>query len=292
MNSSLLNLVLRPGVFPCVLCRCCLRLPTNCPSTSCPTRRRSVRCWILAELTGLSTAPRRSTLLQTVSGVCLLVVRVCRTVDRVVGPPRAFPLKHRCTVGVLAGTHWCALMPSVASKQSAHPFCGCLSVVLSVSCGRPNTVNVISLHCSCTSCLTATVASQSLDNDQKKQTKKQEAKTKQEANKQKVKKKRKKEANKKHNQKKKAKNTAKKKHSNKHHKNNNSNKNNTSNRHRKNQQLHQAPQKTTTPITTKKKLEKKTHTALSDRGDIVKQKNHPEKQEFYPIISETSVRCD
>ena len=60
-----------------------------------------------------------------------LVVHVCRTVDCVVGHPRPF-LGHRCTVGVLAGTHRCALMPRVASRQSANLLwlleCGIVSV--------------------------------------------------------------------------------------------------------------------------------------------------------------------
>ena len=72
---------------PCVLCRGCLRLPTNCPSTSCPTHRHSVRCWILAELnwTGHGST---TTYVFKYSGVCLLVVHVCRTADRVVGHSR------------------------------------------------------------------------------------------------------------------------------------------------------------------------------------------------------------
>ena len=75
------------------------------------------------------------TLLKTVVLV-FLVVHVCRTVDRVSGPPTAFPLGHRCTAGVLAGTHRCALMPRVASRQSANPLwlleCG----LVDVSCVR------------------------------------------------------------------------------------------------------------------------------------------------------------
>ena len=130
MNSSLLNLVLWPGVLPCVLCRCCLRRPTSCPSTSCPTRRRSGRCWNLAELTGLSTAPLPSTLLRRWS-----VLWLCTFVALwiVLWATHGFPFGHRCTVGVLAGTHRCALMPRVASRQTANPFCGCWSVVLSMS---------------------------------------------------------------------------------------------------------------------------------------------------------------
>ena len=49
------------------------------------------------------------------------------------GPPTAFPCGHQCTVGVLAGTHQCAWMPRVASRQSANIFCGCWSLVLSMS---------------------------------------------------------------------------------------------------------------------------------------------------------------
>ena len=50
----------------------------------------------------------------------------------VLGPPTASPVGHRCTVGVLAGTHRCALVPRVASKQSANP---CVVVgVLSCQC--------------------------------------------------------------------------------------------------------------------------------------------------------------
>ena len=48
------------------------------------------------------------------------------------GPPTAFPCGHRCTVGVLAGTHRCALMPRVASRQSANTLwlleCGLVNV--------------------------------------------------------------------------------------------------------------------------------------------------------------------
>ena len=145
INFSLLNLVLRPGVFPSVLCRGCLRLPTNCPSTSgLRWTTFSVRCWILAELTGLSTAPPPCTLLKTV--VCLLVVHVCRTVDRVVGHPRP------SLSGM--GVPWVSLLgpTEVGWHQGKAPTlfvvaglwsCRCLL------CTLPNMFNVISLHCSC-----------------------------------------------------------------------------------------------------------------------------------------------
>ena len=55
------------------------------------------------------------------SGVCLVVVHVCRTVDRVVGYPR--PSAGIGVPWVLTGTHPCAFMPRVASKQSAN-LCG------------------------------------------------------------------------------------------------------------------------------------------------------------------------
>ena len=66
------------------------------------------------------------------NGVCLLVVHVCRTVDRVVGHPR--PSLSR------AGLHRCALMPNMTSKQNANPFlwlleCGLVDVSC-VSCVR------------------------------------------------------------------------------------------------------------------------------------------------------------
>ena len=80
------------------------------------------------------------------------------------GHPRPSLAGHRCSVGVLAGTHRCAMMPRVASRQSANPFVGCWKVVLSMSCGGlPNKVNVISLHCLCTRlCLTTTLDSLAL----------------------------------------------------------------------------------------------------------------------------------
>ena len=63
------------------------------------------------------------------SGACLLGLSHCGSCC---GPPTAFPLGHRCTVGVLAGTHRCALMPRAASRQSANPLwlleCGLVNV--------------------------------------------------------------------------------------------------------------------------------------------------------------------
>ena len=49
--------------------------------------RRSVRCWILAELNW--TEHGSATVYVKDSGVCLLVVHVCRTVDRVAGHPQS-----------------------------------------------------------------------------------------------------------------------------------------------------------------------------------------------------------
>ena len=72
------------------------------------------------------------TLLKTVVRVFWLCT-FCRTVDLVVGHPRPSLAGIGCTVGVLAGTYRCALMPKVASRLSANPFCGCWSVVLSMS---------------------------------------------------------------------------------------------------------------------------------------------------------------
>ena len=64
------------------------------------------------------------------SGACLLFVHVCRTVDRVVGRPR----HSLAGIGVrvsLRGPR-CALMPRVASRQSANPLwllkCGLVNV--------------------------------------------------------------------------------------------------------------------------------------------------------------------
>ena len=67
------------------------------------------------------------------SGACLIgCARLSRSASYC-GPPTASPVGHRCTVGVLAGTHRCALMPRVASRQSANPFRGCWGVVLTMS---------------------------------------------------------------------------------------------------------------------------------------------------------------
>ena len=116
------------SVSPCVLCRGCLRLPANCPSTSCPTCRRSVRCWILAELNW--TEHGSATMYVVMVFFCCARLSHCGSCC---GPPTAFPCGHRCTVGVLAGTHRCALMPRVASRQSANPLwlleCGLVIVL-------------------------------------------------------------------------------------------------------------------------------------------------------------------
>ena len=129
---------------PCVLCRGCLRLPTNCPSTS---RLR----WTIHPVLSADWTEHGSATMYVVkdSGACLLVVHVCRTVDRACcGPPTALPCGNRCTVGVLAGTHRRALMPKGGIK--APTLCGCWSVVLSMSRGGPTKVNVIAPFCSCT----------------------------------------------------------------------------------------------------------------------------------------------
>ena len=57
------------------------------------------------------------------SGSCLLGCARLLRGESCCGPPTASPFGHRCTVGVLAGTHRCALMPKVASRQSANPLC-------------------------------------------------------------------------------------------------------------------------------------------------------------------------
>ena len=68
-----------------VACNC----PQTCPSASCLRGTiSSVRCWVLA---GLNWTEHGSATMYVVgdSGACLLlVVHVCRTVDRVVGHPR------------------------------------------------------------------------------------------------------------------------------------------------------------------------------------------------------------
>ena len=66
------------------------------------------------------------------SGACLFGCARLSHNASCCGPPTASPLWHRCTVGVLAGTHRCALMPNVASRQSANPSwlleCGLVNV--------------------------------------------------------------------------------------------------------------------------------------------------------------------
>ena len=132
-----------------VLCRCCLRLPTNCPSTSCPTYRRSVRCWILAELNWTEHGSATMYVV-TDSGVCLLVFARLSRCGSCCGPPTTFPLGHRCTVGCPCRDPPVCLDAQGGIKAERQPFCGCWSVVLSLSCGGPNKANVIAPFCSCT----------------------------------------------------------------------------------------------------------------------------------------------
>ena len=77
------------------------------------------------------------------------------------GPPTAFPCGH--TVGVLAGTHRCALMHTVASRQSANPLwlleCG----LVNVSWWSNQRDCTLLLLYVCGSCLTTILDSQSLE---------------------------------------------------------------------------------------------------------------------------------
>ena len=54
------------------------------------------------------------------SGACLFGCARLSHSESCCGPT-ASPLGHRFTVGVVAGTHRCALLPKVASSQSANP---------------------------------------------------------------------------------------------------------------------------------------------------------------------------
>ena len=79
------------------------------------------------------------------------------------GPPTAVPCGH--TVGVLAGTHRCALMPRVASRQSANRLwlleCGLVYVSRwSKQSQRDGTLLLLYV---CVSCLTTILDSQSLE---------------------------------------------------------------------------------------------------------------------------------
>ena len=66
------------------------------------------------------------------SGVCLFGCARSSHCGSCCGPPTAFPCGLRCTVDVLARTHRCALMPRVASRQSANPLwlleCGLVNI--------------------------------------------------------------------------------------------------------------------------------------------------------------------
>ena len=56
------------------------------------------------------------------------------------GPPTALPVGHRCTVGVLAWTHWCATESRMTLGQCANPCCVLFGVVTScVPCARART---------------------------------------------------------------------------------------------------------------------------------------------------------
>ena len=79
------------------------------------------------------------------------VVHVCRTVDRVVGHPRPRLSGIGVPWGVLALDPPMCLDAQGGTKAERQPFCGCWSVVLSMSRGGlPNKVSVISLHYFCT----------------------------------------------------------------------------------------------------------------------------------------------
>ena len=101
---------------------------------------------------------------EDIMSVCLLVVHVGRKVDRVVGH-QWLPCGHRCTVGVLAKTLRCALMPRVASKQSANPLwlleCGPVKVLWWSSTHKVNVFHCIAF--ARVSCLTTTLDSLSLE---------------------------------------------------------------------------------------------------------------------------------
>ena len=56
------------------------------------------------------------------------------------GPPTALPVGHRCTVGVLVWTHWCATESRMTLGQCANPCCVLFGVVTScVPCARART---------------------------------------------------------------------------------------------------------------------------------------------------------
>ena len=73
-----------------------------------------------------------------------------------------FPCGHWCTVGVLAGTHRCALTLRVASRQSAN-LCGCWSVLWwSAKLGQRD-CTLLFLYVFRASCLATTLDSRSLE---------------------------------------------------------------------------------------------------------------------------------
>ena len=101
----------------CVLCRGCLRLPTNCPSTACPSYGRPVRCWTLAELNWTEQGA-------CLCGWCTFVARwivLWASLSGIGVPWVSMPVPTNV-----------ALMPRVASQQSANPLwlleCGLVNV--------------------------------------------------------------------------------------------------------------------------------------------------------------------
>ena len=91
--------------------------------------------WTFDQLVSTSTLLRYHVWWQVSDCFCFwehVSLKVCLFVGResyrgaCCGPPTAFLVRHRCTVGVLAGTHRCATESRVTLWQSANPsWCGC-----------------------------------------------------------------------------------------------------------------------------------------------------------------------
>ena len=100
------------------------------------------------------------------SGACLFGCARLSHCGSCSGPPTAFPCGHRCTVGVLAGTHRCALMPRVASRKSANPLwlleCGIVNVSWWSKQGQRDCTFLL-LYVFRVSCLTTILDSWSLE---------------------------------------------------------------------------------------------------------------------------------
>ena len=109
----------------------CLRLATNCPSTSCPTRRRSVLCWILAELTGQSTAPLPCTLLKTVVSVFWLCTFLALWI--VLWATHGLPSRASVYRGGPCWDPWMCLDSQGGIKAKRRPFLWLLDDLVDVS---------------------------------------------------------------------------------------------------------------------------------------------------------------